>query len=446
MAEPDSSRSPELAAPVAIDAARAEIQPDQVVPEAGLILPDSSRSPELAGPAAIDAVRAEVQSDEVVPEAAPAAEPAVAERSVEAPSENSLNSAPNFEEGNWYIINRHSGKALTAVPFAGISPVIQLSLTPEKVQHFAFRKSDHEGCFVINCLNSGLVFDVDSGSTEDGAPVVQYRRTDGPNQSFSLEPAEDGKHFYLKAHHSGKVLEVEDGSSEEGILLVQCQKNSKDHQQFLLVTTDQVAELIVTPEITASDLINLAREGRFHEVVQLMLRLPIEKVKPLLDERPDHRRYALIHQAAWWGHVPTLKLMLDLGADVNLKALPVDDHGPETALEIATWRGNLEAVVFLKTYDLANKLSQLNVDPSAAPGSPKAAEGAASPKPPKPASTGAEDGPVAKECVVCLSTPPNCVFVPCGHMVCCVECSSALEKPQCPFCMQPVLLKQKVFL
>lgn len=42
----------------------------------------------------------------------------------------------------------------------------------------------------------------------------------------------------------------------------------------------------------------------------------------------------------------------------------------------------------------------------------------------------------SEECVVCLDAPPGIVFCPCGHYVCCEECSSHLLKTKggCPMC------------
>lgn len=39
-----------------------------------------------------------------------------------------------------------------------------------------------------------------------------------------------------------------------------------------------------------------------------------------------------------------------------------------------------------------------------------------------------------RTCKVCLDRVSNCVFQPCGHVCCCVSCSSALKK--CPICRQ----------
>ncbi len=40
------------------------------------------------------------------------------------------------------------------------------------------------------------------------------------------------------------------------------------------------------------------------------------------------------------------------------------------------------------------------------------------------------------ECVICCALPMRTTFVPCGHMVCCVQCSSRLG--DCPICRQSI--------
>lgn len=42
----------------------------------------------------------------------------------------------------------------------------------------------------------------------------------------------------------------------------------------------------------------------------------------------------------------------------------------------------------------------------------------------------------SEECVICLDLPPSIVFCPCGHYVCCEDCSSQLlkSKGSCPIC------------
>ncbi|KAL4635960.1 mitochondrial ubiquitin ligase activator of nfkb 1-A-like [Arapaima gigas] len=45
-------------------------------------------------------------------------------------------------------------------------------------------------------------------------------------------------------------------------------------------------------------------------------------------------------------------------------------------------------------------------------------------------------------CVICLSSPRNCVVLDCGHVCCCFRCFQALPEPVCPMCRQ--LIKRVV--
>lgn len=42
-----------------------------------------------------------------------------------------------------------------------------------------------------------------------------------------------------------------------------------------------------------------------------------------------------------------------------------------------------------------------------------------------------------QECKVCLDDPRECVFIPCGHILCCAVCAAATKK--CPLCGQKIL-------
>ncbi|KPP60785.1 mitochondrial ubiquitin ligase activator of nfkb 1-A-like [Scleropages formosus] len=45
---------------------------------------------------------------------------------------------------------------------------------------------------------------------------------------------------------------------------------------------------------------------------------------------------------------------------------------------------------------------------------------------------------VDNACVICLSSPRNCVVLDCGHVCCCFRCFQALPQPVCPMCRQPI--------
>lgn len=36
------------------------------------------------------------------------------------------------------------------------------------------------------------------------------------------------------------------------------------------------------------------------------------------------------------------------------------------------------------------------------------------------------------QCIICFDNPINCVFTPCGHQICCMECGNHISR--CPVC------------
>ncbi|XP_055336723.1 baculoviral IAP repeat-containing protein 3-like [Paramacrobiotus metropolitanus] len=54
-----------------------------------------------------------------------------------------------------------------------------------------------------------------------------------------------------------------------------------------------------------------------------------------------------------------------------------------------------------------------------------------------------ENCQLEKECSVCLNKNVSICFAPCGHAICCVECSGKVR--ECPLCRQVILQKIKLF-
>lgn len=48
------------------------------------------------------------------------------------------------------------------------------------------------------------------------------------------------------------------------------------------------------------------------------------------------------------------------------------------------------------------------------------------------------------ECCICFQDKKSIVFLPCGHFICCLQCSSRIEK--CPMCKTKIEEFKKVFL
>ncbi len=81
--------------------------------------------------------------------------------------------------------------------------------------------------------HSGLVLDVTSASTGNGARVIQWGAHGGHNQHFSMEPLGDGS-FRFVAEHSGRVLDVENASTANGARIIQWDWHGGDNQRFLV--------------------------------------------------------------------------------------------------------------------------------------------------------------------------------------------------------------------
>ena len=48
-----------------------------------------------------------------------------------------------------------------------------------------------------------------------------------------------------------------------------------------------------------------------------------------------------------------------------------------------------------------------------------------------------------KECKICMDKEVGVVFIPCGHIACCVECGESFS--YCPICRRKIKLKNSIF-
>lgn len=92
--------------------------------------------------------------------------------------------------------------------------------------------------------------------------------------------------------------------------------------------------------------------------------------------------------------------------------------------------------------------------PSSAPASPSPVLPHASPihypsppltpgTPVTPSAPSPVDGPGGSECVVCMETGAQVIFLPCGHVCCCQVCSDALQN--CPLCRASISQRIRLF-
>lgn len=114
--------------------------------------------------------------------------------------------------------------------------------------------------------HSGLVFDIEKGSTARGARLIQWRAKGVSNQRFRLEPLGDGT-YRIVAGHSGMVLDVEKASLAPGARVVQWPWTGAANQRFRLESADGVWSLVAVHSGLALD-VRGASTAQGAEIIQ----------------------------------------------------------------------------------------------------------------------------------------------------------------------------------
>lgn len=70
-----------------------------------------------------------------------------------------------------------------------------------------------DGAYEIEICDSGLMLDIESASTDDGARLIAFERTSGLNQCFRIKHIEDGIYTIL-AVHSSKAIGIDENTKE----------------------------------------------------------------------------------------------------------------------------------------------------------------------------------------------------------------------------------------
>ena len=102
-----------------------------------------------------------------------------------------------------------------------------------------------DGYYKIANINSAKFVDVDGGSTESGANIQQYEDNGSDAQKFKIQKNSDGTYTFI-AKCSGMAIDVEGGTYSNGVNVRQYEVNNSTAQKFKLVSTDLVAEGIVS--------------------------------------------------------------------------------------------------------------------------------------------------------------------------------------------------------
>jgi lysophospholipase L1-like esterase len=90
---------------------------------------------------------------------------------------------------------------------------------------------DTSAWYVIQSRSSGLVFEVQGGSTATGAGLVQNNRTDAQSQQFRFVDS-GGGYYRIQARHSGQVLDVWGKSLADGATIAQYTDQNSTNQQW----------------------------------------------------------------------------------------------------------------------------------------------------------------------------------------------------------------------
>ncbi len=102
---------------------------------------------------------------------------------------------------------------------------------------------DTNAHYVLRNHHSGLVADVQSGSTQDGAELIQWQRTDRPWQQFRFVPAGEG-YYRIVNRNSGKAVDVWEHSTANGAEIRQFTDHGSANQQWRPVDTGGGVQLI----------------------------------------------------------------------------------------------------------------------------------------------------------------------------------------------------------
>ncbi|MCH7232392.1 pectinesterase family protein [Glycomyces sp. L485] len=142
------------------------------------------------------------------------------------------------ETGTWFHIeSRHSGLVLD-IEGGSTEPGAELKQWGQSGgEHQQFRFVDAgSGYYRIQARHSGQVLDVWEWNADNGATIVQYDDLNGTNQQWRVE--ESGGYYTFVNRFSGKALDVWGRSTESGARISQYDPTGGANQQWRLITAD----------------------------------------------------------------------------------------------------------------------------------------------------------------------------------------------------------------
>jgi lysophospholipase L1-like esterase len=116
---------------------------------------------------------------------------------------------------------------LSTLLAAAVAVVTLLVLSPSG----ASAAPDTTAWYVIESRSSGLVFQIEGGSTSTGAQLVQANRTDAHSQQFRFVDS-GGGYYRLQARHSNMVVDVWERNTANGATIAQYTDQNSTNQQW----------------------------------------------------------------------------------------------------------------------------------------------------------------------------------------------------------------------
>lgn len=138
--------------------------------------------------------------------------------------------------GNVVIVNSQTKQALTFTQNDSQTRIRLADQLGTENQLFAINTTDSfvEGTYIISSnANSGLVVDVASGSSVNGANIQLWEKNDSSAQKWDIWKNSDGT-YLIKNAANGKALDVPSGNAYAGANVQLYQKNGSNAQKWVI--------------------------------------------------------------------------------------------------------------------------------------------------------------------------------------------------------------------
>ncbi|TMS08135.1 E3 ubiquitin-protein ligase LRSAM1 [Larimichthys crocea] len=222
-------------------------------------------------------------------------------------------------------------------------------------------------------------------------------------------------------------LEIKRRNLDAENLQVEMEKKSESNQQNYWMI--QYQRLLDTKPLS----LRMQEAGVEKELVNLLCRLSAQHYLPIL----AHHRVtteALRHMSA--SDLKKLGIN-EIGIQKALLKWAQDSH-PQGACKAVEQEEEEEAEVVPTAPSPASPPMLPNASAFQMPSPPLTPGTPVTPSAPSPV-----EGPGSSECVVCMETGSQVIFLPCGHVCCCQVCSEALQN--CPLCRSNISQRIRLY-